>query len=341
MKRVNTYKAKVVIIGAGYAGLFIAYHLKKAGIDFLIVDRSRRIGDSWRNRYDSLKLLTPATHDQLPDYPLTGDPLSYPSKDVVANYLEKYVKHFKFPVITEMIVKELAYKDSHFIATTNKGVLISDAVVVATGPLQVPLTPNFNMRTPKIQQLHSSEYKSSKTIIGPDVLVVGSGHSGTQISAELSKKFNVTLSSNHNFIKSNKLDFAYQYIANLTSPKVTTFISKLLRLRKINPEFNQLLENQKITLKPRLVRISRNRFYFSDNTSSKFNTIIWATGFDVEYSWIKIPEAFRLDKTLLSDNGVAKPTGLYIVYPQRDLGFIQDLPQKAKYIVRHLLSIYG
>jgi putative flavoprotein involved in K+ transport len=91
----------VLIIGGGQAGLAMGYHLKRAGHRFQIVERNARVGESWRNRHDSLVLFTPRAYSALPGLSVPGDPDGYPNKDEMADYLEHYVNYFELPVSTE------------------------------------------------------------------------------------------------------------------------------------------------------------------------------------------------------------------------------------------------
>ena len=60
-KRIHT-----IVVGGGQAGLAVGYHLAHRGVRFLILDAGHRIGDAWRNRWDSLRLFTPARYAKLP-----------------------------------------------------------------------------------------------------------------------------------------------------------------------------------------------------------------------------------------------------------------------------------
>lgn len=87
-----------IVIGGGQAGLSVGYHLTQRGVPFLILDANRRIGDAWRNRWDSLRLFNPARYAGLPGmrFPARGD--SFPTKDQIADYLGDYAQRFHLPV---------------------------------------------------------------------------------------------------------------------------------------------------------------------------------------------------------------------------------------------------
>src|SRR4051794_8524099 len=91
---------ETVVIGAGQAGLAVGYHLAERDRSFVILESSERVGDNWRNRFDSLRLYSPARYDGLPGWPVPLDPWAYPTKDEIAHYLEQYASRFELPVIT-------------------------------------------------------------------------------------------------------------------------------------------------------------------------------------------------------------------------------------------------
>ena len=94
----TTQHIETLIIGAGQAGLATAYHLQRLGRPCLVVDRNERIGDNWRQQWDTLKLYSPAKYDGLPGLAFPAPPWSYPGKDDVADYLEQYAIHADLPV---------------------------------------------------------------------------------------------------------------------------------------------------------------------------------------------------------------------------------------------------
>lgn len=88
----------LIIIGAGQAGLTMGYYLKQEGYNFLLLEAGNRVGDSWRNRYDSLQLFTPRPYSSLPGMALIDEKNEFPYKDEIATYLEEYARHFQLPI---------------------------------------------------------------------------------------------------------------------------------------------------------------------------------------------------------------------------------------------------
>src|SRR5215472_13493651 len=87
-----------VVIGGGQAGLSVGYYLARQGRPFVILDASARVGDGWRQRWDSLRLFTPAAFDGLVGMKFPGPSFSFPTKDQMADYLEDYARRFQLPI---------------------------------------------------------------------------------------------------------------------------------------------------------------------------------------------------------------------------------------------------
>src|SRR5215467_7429216 len=180
-KRVNT-----IIIGGGQAGLATGYCLAKRGVPFLILDANARIGDAWRNRWDSLRLFTPARYDALPGlrFPARGD--EFPSKDEMADYLHSYARHFRLPVQMGVKVDRLWKESGRFVMTAGTRRFECKNVVVAMANYQSPRLPDLAKGIePSIRQLHSSEYRNPSQLQKGEVLVVGVGNSGADISIDV------------------------------------------------------------------------------------------------------------------------------------------------------------
>src|SRR5689334_12069433 len=105
MKRTERYE--LIVIGGGQAGLAMGYWLARHDIDFLIVDANKRVGDSWRKRWDSLRLFTPAKYSSLPGLAFPGEPYHLPVREEVADYLEWYAQVFELPIRNNVQVERV------------------------------------------------------------------------------------------------------------------------------------------------------------------------------------------------------------------------------------------
>jgi putative flavoprotein involved in K+ transport len=94
----RTQRLDTVVIGDGQAGLAAGYHLARKDRDFVIVDAGQRVGAAWRDRWDSLRLFTPARFTHLPCMAFPAPGGYFPTKDEMADHLEAYAARFHLPV---------------------------------------------------------------------------------------------------------------------------------------------------------------------------------------------------------------------------------------------------
>ena len=158
-ERMNT-----VVVGGGQAGLSVGHHLARRGVEFVILDAGARVGDTWRCRWDSLRLFTPARHSSLDGMPFPGPPFSFPTKDEMADYLEAYARHFALPVRQGMRVDRLSRLGDGFVVVAGDARFEAENVVVAMGNYQRPRVPAFaDELDPGIVQLHSFAYRTPRS----------------------------------------------------------------------------------------------------------------------------------------------------------------------------------
>jgi Pyridine nucleotide-disulphide oxidoreductase len=184
----NTKYVETIVIGGGQAGLSVGYHLKKRGLRFVILDASKRVGDAWRNRWDSLRLFTPARYAGLPGlaFPARGD--SFPTKEGMAGYLESYAERFGLPVRSGTRVQSLSHDGQRFKVQAGEQRYEAGQVVVAMANYQRPKVPAFARDLDRgILQLHSHQYRNPSQLQDGGVLVVGSGNSGADIGIEVAR----------------------------------------------------------------------------------------------------------------------------------------------------------
>ncbi len=177
---------EVVVIGGGQAGLATGHHLRRSGVEFVILDAENATGDQWRRRWDSLRLFTPAKHATLAGLPWDVPRGHFPTRDETAAYLERYAREQELPIRHGVSVTSIRRVGERFALATSSGHLDAAAVVVATGANGSPRIPELALTLdPRIVQVHSRDYRNPDSILGERVLVVGYGTSGAEIALEL------------------------------------------------------------------------------------------------------------------------------------------------------------
>lgn len=290
---------ELIIIGGGQSGLAAGRHAHKQGLNYLILEASNAIGSTWRERYDSLTLLTPRAYSGLPDLPLSGDADGYPTRDEVADYLQQYAKNFDLNVVLDQAVLEVTKRGELFTVATESAIYTAPAVVVATGPFQTPRMPTWASATEEVLQLHSSAYRNPAQITGRSVLVLGGGNSGAQIAEELAMNLQVAMAVNAPLrfmpakIFGKSLFWWLDAVGALNAPS-NSFIAKKLRGRGdpiIGTSLKPLLKRGAVTLKPAATSMSDGTVTFADETHGRYDTIIYSTGYTADYGWMHIPKA--------------------------------------------------
>ena len=179
--------AKVVIVGAGQAGLALSHELTQAGVEHLVLEKGR-VGETWRGRWDSFCLVTPNWSVLLPGGHYDGDdPDGFMPRDEFVRYLERYGAGFKAPVREGVVVTSIGPgPDGGFLLKTSAGALAPETVVLATGAFQRPHRVAAAASLPSdLLQIDVEDYRNPGELPAGPVLVVGSGQSGCQISEEL------------------------------------------------------------------------------------------------------------------------------------------------------------
>jgi putative flavoprotein involved in K+ transport len=307
-----------VVIGGGQAGLAIAWHLKRQGLRFVVLEAGSELGNTWRDRWDSLKLFTPAQYDGLPGMPFPAPTDTYPTKDPVADYLQTYVTAFDLPVRLKTKVTSLSQADQRFDVRTADDTFHTRQVVVATGPFQVPFVPpSAHGLEPSVTQVHSSGYRNPAALPGGSVLVVGGGNSGFQIAEELAATRQVDLSIGERApmlpqrLAGRDL---FWWLTRLGPLRVT--VDSRLGRRASRREFiigtnKRRLRKVGVRFRPRLVEADGRTVRFADgSTRQGVGVVVWATGYRSDYTWIHIPKAVENGR-VIHRRGVTEIPGLY------------------------------
>jgi cation diffusion facilitator CzcD-associated flavoprotein CzcO len=175
----------ILVIGAGPAGLAVAYELQRRGLPYQVLERDT-IGNSWTHHYDRLRLHTLKHVSGLPGLPMPASYPRFPSAEQFHAYLTTYARHFNLNITCGVDVRHADWSSGGWQLETSQGQFCGDTLVVATGIWSTPYCPSF----PGSEQfggqiIHSSVYRNPASFRGQRVLVVGVGNSGAEIAVDL------------------------------------------------------------------------------------------------------------------------------------------------------------
>jgi putative flavoprotein involved in K+ transport len=329
----QTERVETVIVGGGQAGLAVGAHLQRRGREFVILEGGERVGDSWRKRWRSLRLYSPASLDGLPGMRFPAPRRSFPSGSDMADYLEAYAARFELPVRTGTRVDGLERNGEGYVVTAGTLHFVADNVVVATGVFQheSPAMPDFAARLdPSITQLHSADYRGPEQLRPGAVLVVGAAHSGGDVAYEVAQAGHPTVLSGRDTgqlrvdIESRKaaivgfpiLRVLWTRVLTVSTPvgrrakaELRTHGGPLLRVKRAHLEaagVERVLE--------RTVGVEDGKPVLADGRVLDVANVVWCTGFRSEYAWIHFPLPMDGDGYPEQHRGVVPSTpGLYFV----------------------------
>jgi putative flavoprotein involved in K+ transport len=344
-----------VVVGASQAGLAAGYHLRRRGLPFVILDQNERVGDTWRKRWDSLRLFTPVRYCHLPGRPFPGPGGHYPGKDEVAAYLEAYAREFELPVRTGVRVDRVSKVGRHFEVACGHEVLRADNVVLATGAYHHPRIPPFaGDLDGSITQLHSKEYRRPAQIREGGVLLVGAGNSGAEIAVELAAAHPTWLAgpdtgeepTRAGTLPDRLLTPLIWFVA--TRATLNTLPGRKLRDHFLDPPRGIPLGRVRrkdfaaagIERVPRVTGVRDGLPVLEDGRVVEVASVIWCTGFRADYGWIDIPLPLRYGAPAHVRGVVEACPGLYLM----GLPFIHSISsvlvggvgRDAGYIAEHI-----
>jgi putative flavoprotein involved in K+ transport len=353
----NAERIDTVVIGGGQAGLAIGYYLQKRGQDFVILDAGDSVGDAWRNRWNSLRLFTPATLSGLPGMTLPFPGGYFPTKDQTADYLEEYAGRFGLPVRLGRHVDSLRRNSGGYLVSAGEERYLAENVVVATGPYHTPRIPAFRERlAPSIAQLHSSDYRSPEQLPEGDVLVVGAGNSGAEISVELA-------ATRHAYLSGRDTGKVPGNVPKTRLPWHILLLWRVgwwllgrvtadTRLGRKGREFNRNrgaplvrfgpedFTRAGVERVPRVEGVAEGKPLLADGRVLDVASVVWATGFKPDFGWIELP-VFGEDGYPLQHRGVVGTApGLYFLGLPFQHTFasavIGGVGKDARYVADHI-----
>ena len=400
-----------VVIGAGHSGLAASRCLTARSIDHVVLERGETANSWRRERWDSLRLLTPNWQSRLPGYQYDGgDPDGYMSMREVVEFISRYAVVAAAPVRTHTTVTSVTPTDVGYTVTTNTGVLRCRAVVLASGACNVPSVPSLAQALPPdVQSVTPFDYRNPGHLPDGGVMVVGASATGVQLADEIARSGRAVVLSVGEHVRLPRTyrgrDVLWWMDASGVWNQRYDEVDDLMRARRLpspqlvgTPERRTLdlnaLTAAGVELVGRLAGVRdgqalfsgglRNQFALADlkmnrllttfddwarvhgrdgdvdlperleptraPSSSRLNldlrkgeirSIIWATGFRPDYSWLDVPVVDHKGY-LRHDGGVVDAPGLYVlglpVLRRRKSSFICGAEDDARELVDHLVT---
>jgi len=327
---------ETIVIGAGQAGLSMGYHLQRLGRPFLILDDRARVGDAWRQRWDSLRLFTPARFDALDGMPFPAEPDHFPTKDEMADYLEAYAERFELPIRNGVRVERVSRTGDRFLVESGTDRWTADNVVVAMAGFQQPHIPEFaDDLDPSVVQLHSSAYREPGQLGEGDVLVVGAGNSGSDIAMDIVRHDQQVGAAGRRVLLAGRdtgqipfhiesrfgraigmrfvLRFLFRRVLNVRTPigrrarpKILSSGGPLIRLKA------REIASAGIERVSRVEGVRDGMPVLADGERVEVSSVVWGTGFAHDFPWIDLPVHGELEPQHRSGVSEDHP-GLYFL----------------------------
>lgn len=399
----------VVIIGAGHSGLAMSHCLTERGIDHVLLERGK-VANTWRReRWDSLKLLTPNWMCRLPGRDYAGvDPDGYMGTDEVVEFIDDYAARIDAPVRCDTNVTGVSPLAGGYRVQTSRGEYRCRSVVLASGAFNRPLVPNVAAGVPaSVRQLTPQNYRNPGQLPAGGVLVVGAAATGLQLADEIHRSGRPVTLSVGEHVRMPRVyrgrDIQWWMLASGLLDECIGAVDDPVRARRVSsPQLVgtedrttldlNVLSRSGVRLAGRLAGIRNGKAQFSgglrnvcaladlkmnrlldtlddwaestgvhdavdrveryeptridattplsvDFAGGEIRSIVWATGFRPDYSWLQVPVLDRKGQ-LVHDKGIVAAPGLYVLglpfMRRRKSSFIHGAEDDARALTAHL-----
>lgn len=404
-------RTTTVVLGGGQSGLAMSQCLSARSIDHVVLERNE-VGNSWRReRWDSLRLLTPNWQCRLPGHVYQGpDPDGFMRASEVADFIADYAKQIAAPVLTGTTVTSLRRTDGGYVITADQGEWRCATVVVATGAFNLPTVPAFADAIPsQIETLTPMQYRSPAQLSDGGVMVVGASATGVQIASEIRRTGRNVIISVGEHVRSPRTyrgrDIQWWMEAAGVLDERHDEVDDIVRARRVpsmqiagsddRSDFDlNALTSIGVKLVGRLAGVKDGRAQFSgslrnkceladlklgrlldtidewagvsglddlvlpshrfeptavdasprlnlDLTGEEIETIIWATGFRPDYSWLDV-DVLDAKGMIRHEGGIVDSPGMYLLgmpfLRRRKSSFIDGSRADAEDLIDDLAS---
>lgn len=317
-----------------------------------MLDGAPRIGQSWLERWDSLRLFTPRRFSSLPGRRFARGASPYPTKDETAAYLADYARAFELPVRLDTRVQQLTPEPDGFLATTGGGQVRARQVVIASGPYGRPYLPEAAAQlAPEVTQLHSAQYQRPDDLPPGEVVVVGGGNSAAQLAVELSATHRVTVVAAQDmwFLPARILGISlywWIYVTGILNGAREATISRRVRALGegiVGRDLQRLVAAGAVRmLVGRVVGADGRTLRLAGGLTVEADSVLWCTGFRPELSWLDVPGALDETGRPVHDRGASPVAGLHWIglpwQTRLNSGILDGVDRDARELVRRLAA---
>ncbi len=310
----------VVIIGGGQAALSAGYYLRRAGLDFIILDNQVTAGGAWNHTWPSLRLFSPALYSSLPGILFSTSKTDvYPHRNDVIAYLERYETRYQLPIYRPHHVKTVLPDTQHNCLKVSDGKYswLAKTVISATGNWSHPVVPELPGAKAFLGEMcHSAFYKGVEHYRGKNVLVVGGGNSGAQIFAELDEVTTAVWVTREapQFLPDDVdgrvlFERATARITGQATDQPVGGIGDIVMV----PPVKAARDRGVLQAKPMFTHFTPTGVVWQDDTEQAFDVVIWCTGFQPELSHLAALGIQEEDgKVLVQDGQSIKEPRLWL-----------------------------
>ena len=306
-------EAPVVVVGAGQSGLAAARMLHELHVPVVVLEASERPVGSWSRYYDSLRLFSPASFSSMPGMAFPGDPDGYPTRDEVADYLQRYAEAIPVEIQTNTRVATVRQEDREYVVATADGrELRAAGIVAASGSFSKPYRPGLRAEAAFTGcLLHVAEYRNPAAYEGMRVVVVGAGDSAAQVANELAPVAGVTIAARHplRFIPQRIAGRDVHYWLRETGfdSLPAAWLAKLGGGSLITDSvgLRQSLADRLLDVRPMFIGLDGDEVVWSDGERERVDAIILATGYRPSLDYLRELGALDLFSEPLHVGGIS------------------------------------
>ncbi len=355
----------IAVIGAGPAGLAVGACLRRAGLNFILLERDQKVASSWHRHYERLHLHTVKQLSCLPYVPFPAVYPRYVPRDLMIEYLDRYAANFDLkPRFGDPVRSVRRDGNGWFIRGTSSSISAL-YVVVASGFNAEPVMPSVpGMEKFRGKAIHSADYIDATPFAGQSVLVIGMGNTGAEVALDLSEggaRTSISLRNGVHIVPRDLFGIPIQIVAMLATRMLPSTASETLLPRILDLAIGDLskhgirrpkegilrrvassaripvidvgtarkIAEGAIRIEPGISAITEDGAIFDGGNEGKFEAIIFATGYRPNYrSFLEVDDIRTPDDP--TPNGQNADSTLYFVgFKNSVSGLLRQISREA------------